>query len=317
MNQPKVLVTSRSFAGHDSAPIRLMEEHGLEVIRVLAGEQSVEEQLETLLPQSVGVIAGLEPYPRALLEKCKDLKIISRYGVGYDKVDVDAARELGICVSITPGANEDSVADLAFALMLGSARHVAFSDQTLRAGKEKRPVGTEMWRKTLGVVGTGRIGKGVIRRAKGFDMEVLCYDVYPDEAFAREVGARYVTLEQLLRASDYISLHTPFTEETRNLISAEELAMMKPSAVLVNTARGGIVDEEALYQALKNGHIAAAALDAMVFEPPCDSPLLTLDNFIATSHLGATTYDAVHKMSMMAAENLVQLLETGSCDHAL
>ena len=178
-------------------------------------------------------------------------------------------------------------------------------------------MGLEMWRKTIGVVGTGRIGKGVVRRARGFEMKVLCYDVYPDEAFAREQGAEYVPLDALLKEADFISLHTPLTPETRNLIGARELALMKPTAVLVNTARGGIVDEDALYAALKDRTIAAAGLDAMVYEPPVESPLLTLDNFTATSHFGATTYDAVHKMSMMAVENLIDIMEKGQCPYAL
>ena len=311
MDRPIVLVTSRSFASHDPRPVRLLEEHGFAVERIAAGEKSVEEQVRERLPHAVGVVAGLEPYPRDLLEQCKKLKVISRYGVGYDKVDVQAARELGVAVTITPGANEDSVADLAYALMLSACRNVAYSDRSLRAGEERRPMGLEMWRKTIGVVGTGRIGKGVVRRAKGFEMKVLCYDVYPDEAFAREQGAEYVPLDALLKDADFVSLHTPLTEGTRNLIGARELALMKPTAVLVNTARGGIVDEDALYAALKSRTIAAAGLDAMVYEPPVESPLLTLDNFTATSHFGATTYDAVHKMSMMAARNLIDVLETG------
>jgi len=317
MDRPKVLVTSRSFASKNAEPIRLLEEHGFEVVRIVAGEKSVEEQVREQLPGAVGVIAGLDRYDRDLLEKCKDLKVISRYGVGYDKVDVAAARELGIAVTITPGANENSVADLAYALMLSACRNVAYSDRTLRAGAEKRPMGMEMWQKTIGVVGTGRIGKGVIRRAKGFEMKVLCYDVYPDEAFAKEQGAAYVPLDELLKQSDFISLHTPLTEKTRNMIGQRELKLMKPTAVLVNTARGGIVDEQALYEALKAGTIAAAGLDAMVFEPPVESPLLTLDNFVATSHFGGTTDDAVHKMSMMAVENLIAVIETGSSPYAL
>ena len=317
MTRPKVLATSRSFASHNPEPIRLLEEHGFEVVRITAGEKSVAEQLQEQLPGAVGVIAGLEPYDRALLEKCKALKVISRYGVGYDKVDVAAAKELGITVTITPGANEDSVADLAWALMLCACRSVAWSDRTLRSGQEKRLTGMEMWRKTLGVVGTGRIGKGVIRRARGFEMKVLCYDVSPDKAFAEEQGAEYVPLDTLLKEADFVSLHTPLTTETRNLIGARELALMKSTAVLVNTARGGIVDEDALYEALKNHTIAAAGLDAMVYEPPVESPLLTLDNFTATSHFGATTYDAIHKMSMMAARNLIDVLETGHSPCAL
>lgn len=307
----------RSFAAHSREPIELLEQHGFEVVRITAGEKSVAVQIQEQLPGAVGVIAGLEPYDKALLERCPDLKVISRYGVGYDKVDVAAAQALGITVTITPGANEDSVADLAYALMLGACRNVAYSDRMLRSGKEERPMGVEMWRKTIGVVGTGRIGKGVVRRAKGFDMKVLCYDVYPDEAFAKAEGAEYVPLDTLLKEADFISLHTPLTEGTRNMIGSRELELMKPTAVLVNTARGGIVDEDALYTALKERNIASAGLDAMVFEPPVESPLLTLDNFVATSHFGATTYDAGHKMSMMAVQNLIDVIETGNCPYSL
>ena len=313
MDRPIVLVTSRSFASHDPRPVRLLEEHGFAVERIAAGEKSVEEQVRERLPHAVGVVAGLEPYPRDLLEQCKKLKVISRYGVGYDKVDVQAARELGVAVTITPGANEDSVADLAYALMLSACRNVAYSDRSLRAGEERRPMGLEMWRKTIGVVGTGRIGKGVVRRARGFEMKVLCYDVYPDEAFAREQGAEYVPLDALLKEADFISLHTPLTPETRNLIGARELALMKPTAVLVNTARGGIVDEAALYEALKSGQIRGAALDATVVEPPCDSPLTELPNCILTPHAGAATAEASSKMSLMAAQNALDVLQSGGC----
>lgn len=144
MDRPIVLATSRSFASHDPRPIQLLEEHGFAVERIVAGEKSVEEQVRERLPHAVGVVAGLEPYPRDLLEQCKDLKVISRYGVGYDKVDVQAAHDLGIAVTITPGANEDSVADLAYALMLSACRNVAYSDRKLRSGEEKRPMGLEM-----------------------------------------------------------------------------------------------------------------------------------------------------------------------------
>ena len=236
--------------------------------------------------------------------------------MGYDKVDVAAARELGILVSITPGANSNSVADLAMALMLAAARHVCPMDAAIRAGQNSKPTtGVEMWGKTLGVVGTGRIGKGVIQRAAGFQMKVLANDAYPDQAFVEAHNGTYTDLDTLFRESDFITLHAPYTEETKNMVDSRRLKEMKSTAVLVNTARGGIVDEEALYQALKEGEIGAAALDATLVEPACGSPLATLPNCILTPHAGAATYEAGRNMGMLAAQNVLDVLTTGTCPH--
>jgi D-3-phosphoglycerate dehydrogenase len=171
-----------------------------------------------------------------------------------------------------------------------------------------------MWKKTLGVIGTGRIGKGLARRAIGFSMNILAYDPYPDTSFAQQVGLTYCSLDKLLRESDFISIHCPLTDETRSLIGAAEFAVMKPTAVLVNTARGGIVDEEALYNALVQKKIAAAALDVTVQDPPTGSPLLGLDNCIITPHIGGYTRDAVLNMGMLAARNLIAVLKGEPCE---
>ena len=309
-----VLATPRSFAKNDDAPIRLLEEQGCTVIRLPMNGGDLQTQLLEHLPQADAVIAGLEPYTRSMLESAKKLKIISRYGVGYDKVDLDAARALGIKVSITPGANSDSVADLAMTRMLAAARNVCPMDAAIRAGGPDKPItGVEMWNKTLGVVGTGRIGKGVIQRASGFQMKVLANDAYPDPAFVEAHNGKYVDLDTLFRESDFITLHAPLTEETRNMVDARRLAEMKPRAVLVNTARGGIVDEDALYQALKEGQIGAAALDATVVEPACGSPLASLPNCILTPHAGAATYEAGYNMGMLAAQNVLDVLSGREC----
>lgn len=312
MKKYKVLVTARSFAKVDKSPIELLEKHGCQVVRLTQEQGDIRQQLADQLPQADAIIAGLEVYDKELLGRAEKLKVISRYGVGYDKVDVNACSEKNIAVTITPGANEDSVADMAITLMLSAARNVCIMDRSIKEGKQVRPTGVEMWRKTLGVVGTGRIGKGVIKRARGFEMKVLCYDMYPDEKFAAEYGAQYVDFDTLVKESDFISLHTPFNEQTKNLFGEQQFKQMKNTAVLVNTARGGIIDEAALYKALKDGEIAAAGLDATVAEPPYGNPLLELANFTVSPHIGATTYDAIHKMSMMAAENIIDVLETGN-----
>lgn len=313
MAKYKVLVTARSFGTADSKALELLEANGCEVKKLVAADGPIPEQLKKELPTADAVIAGLEDYDRELIESAKNLKVISRYGVGYDKVDVAAAHDNHIAVTITPGANGDSVADMAMALMLDCARNVTVMDNGIKGRNQVRPQGLEMWEKTLGVVGAGRIGKGVAKRCTGFNMKILCYDQYQDEAFKKECHAEYVDLDTLIRESDFITIHSPLTPETKNMFSTEQFRAMKKEAILVNTARGGIVDEEALYEALKSGEIRAAGLDATVDEPPYDSLLCTLSNCILTPHAGAATKEASSKMSLMAAQNAVDILTGGTC----
>lgn len=314
MKKYRVLATPRSFAKSDPAPIRLLEENGCEVIRLPAGGHSLEEELSSALPEADAVIAGLEAYDEKLLSRGKKLRLISRYGVGYDKIDLRAAKERGILVTNTPGANSDSVADFTFALMLSAARNVSGMDAAIRAGRSEKPTsGLEVWGKTIGVIGTGRIGKGVIQRASGFQMKILANDAYPDQEFLGRFGGRYVDCDTIFREADYITLHAPLTEQTRNLVDARALSMMKPTAILINAARGGIVDETALYAALKEHRIHAAALDATEIEPACGSPLATLDNCILTPHAGAATREASLKMGLLAAQNVIDVLTGKDC----
>ena len=292
MGKYKVIVTARSFAKADDQALRLLEEHDCDVVRLVAGVATFDEQIKEEIAAADAVIAGLDEYSKELIDLAGKLKVISRYGVGYDKVDVEAADRKGILVTITPGANGDSVADLAVTLMLDAARNVAAMDAAMKGRAQARPQGVEMWQKTLGVIGTGRIGQGVARRCKGFDMKILCYDIYENEAFKKECNAKYVDLSTLLKESDFITIHSPLTPETKDMIGAREFDMMKNDAVIVNTARGGIINEEALYEALKSGSIRGAGLDATVDEPPYDSPLMTLPNCILTPHAGAATKEA-------------------------
>jgi D-3-phosphoglycerate dehydrogenase len=308
MSKYTILVTARSFAQTNPEPQKLLEDAGCEVARV-----SDMKELPGRLRDADGVIAGLEPYTADMLRGALKLRIISRYGVGYDAIDLDAAKEAGVRVAVTPGANSDSVADLAVTLLLTAARHVPYMDASIKAGDQKRPAGVEMWRKTLGVVGTGRIGKGVIKRLSGFEMNFLCYDTYKDDAFLAAYQGHYVDLDTLLRESDFITLHSPLTDETRHMIGEAQFKMMKKRAILVNTARGGIIDEDALYRALKDGEIGAAALDATIEEPPYNSPLCALPNCVLTPHAGAATVEAAYNMGMLASKNLLDVLNTGTC----
>ncbi len=313
-----VLVTARSFGNSDEKAWQLLHAHGCEVRPIQATEgKSVLMQLHEQIADADGIIAGLEVYDKPLLSKANKLKVISRYGVGYDAIDVEYARERDIKVTITPGANGDSVAELAVTLLLSAARHVPYMDQQMKKGETKRPLGVQMFRKTLGIVGTGRIGALVVKRCKGFEMEVLCHDVYENEELKREYKATYVDFTTLVQQSDFISIHTPLTEETRNLFDAKTFAMMKPHSVLVNTARGGIIDEDALAVALENGLIGAAALDVSSSDHPEKGPLSNIPSCILTPHAGAATYEASSTMSLMASQNLIDVLEGCECKYCI
>jgi len=229
-----------------------------------------------------------------IIEKADKLKIIGRAGVGVDNVDVTAATKKGIIVMNAPGGNTISTCEQAFALILAAARNIPAAHISLKNKKWERSKfkGTELYSKTLGVVGLGRIGKEVAKRALTFGMEVLVYDPFVTQEMAERAGVKLSSLEEILKKADFITVHTPLTEQTKGIISKKEFSMMKPKAFVVNCARGGVVDEDALYEALKAKKIAGAALDVFSKEPPLDSKLLELDNIIVTPHLGASTEEA-------------------------
>lgn len=234
------------------------------------------------------------------------LKVVARAGVGLDNVDVKAATQGGVMVVNAPTSNIVSAAELAVALMLAAARHVAPASAALKAGEWKRSryTGIELYEKTVGIVGLGRIGVLVAQRLSAFGMKVIAYDPYVQAGRAAQMGVRMVTLDELLEHSDFASVHLPKTPETLGLIGEAELARVKPSLVLVNAARGGIVDEHALYIALKEGRIAAAGLDVFTSEPCTDSPLFEFENVVATPHLGASTDEAQEKAGVAVARSV-------------
>ena len=303
-----VLVASRSFGRNCPEVLDAMREAGCVFLPNDLERAPTEEELIARIGDAQVLISGTEPVTARVLDAAPSLKVISKHGVGYENVDLDAARSRGIPVAIAGGAISDSVADMALALLLALARQVPQGDASVHAGQWKRFVGPELRGKTLGIVGLGQIGKGVARRAKGFGLSLLATDAYPDEAFAASWGVEYVLLEDLLRRSDFVSLHAPVTPETRGLIGAARLALMKPSALLINTARGELVDEAALYEALRAGRLGGAATDVFVHEPPGDSPLLTLPNFLATPHSAGQTPEGLRRMGEITAENVLRVL---------
>ena len=243
------------------------------------------------------------------------LKIISNYAVGFDNIDVRAATARGIPVTNTPGVLTDAVAEHTFALMMAVARRIPESDQFMRQGKYKRwkpmlLLGTELKGKTLGIVGLGRIGAGVAERAgKGMGMKVIYYDVQRNLKFEKEYRARYVSIKDLLKQSDFVSIHVPLLPSTRHLIGKKELALMKKTAYLINTSRGQVIDEKALVQALNNRSIAGAGLDVYEFEPNLTEGLTKLKNAVLTPHTASATIEARTAMSELAAQNIIDVFQ--------
>lgn len=246
-----------------------------------------------------------------VIEAGERLRVISNYAVGYNNIDVAAATARRILVCNTPGVLTETTADLAWALLMAAARRVVEGDRYLRAGKWRSwspqlMLGQDVHGATLGIVGFGRIGQAVARRARGFAMRILYTDVEQKAEAAREVGAEFVDLGSLLATADFVSVHTPLTEETRYLIGEKELALMKPTAVLINTARGSVVDERAVADALREGRLFAAGLDVFESEPPApDEPVLQLEKAVVLPHIASASVATRTRMAMMAAENLL------------
>lgn len=312
MSRFKVVVTSRSFGSiSDKAP-RILEGAGCEIVRVPG--PLAPEDLATALADADGAIVGVDLVNANVLASAPKLKVVSKHGAGVDNIDVAAATERGIAVTNVPAANSDAVADLTIGMMLAIARKVPQADKSVRAGEWKRFYGSGVWGKTMGIIGFGAIGRAVARRARGFNMRILAYDVMPSQEAAKEIGVELADLDTILREADYVSIHVPLTPGTRNLIDARRLGTMKESAYLINMARGGVVSEADLAQALKDKIIAGAAVDVYEEEPPAeDHPFFGLDNVVVTPHMAAYTDDAIDNMSIGSAQNTVDVLTGAPC----
>ena len=301
----KVLVVPSLLADRRSAYLDHLEAAGLEVLRSPLGRPYGEAELIEGLRGVFATIAGIEPYTERVLREAPDLEVIARFGVGYDQIDVPAATRHGVYVAMAFGANHETVADLALALMGAVARNLVVYHQRVAAGGwgwEFRP---GLWRATVGIVGLGRIGRAVARRCRAYEMRILAHDVVPDEAYARSHGIELTSLEQLLTESDFVTLHAPHTPETDRLMNDARFRIMKPAAFLINTARGGLVDEAALHEALVTGQIAGAGLDVFRREPPTDSPLLHLDNVVLTPHAAGSDLAAEAAAGRCSVESIL------------
>jgi D-3-phosphoglycerate dehydrogenase len=281
----KVLVLVNQLQGRPAPYLDRLRKAGFEIAFSGLDRLATEEELIKMIPGVFATMAGGEPYTERVFDAAKDLKLVARFGVGYDQVNVPAATRHNVPVAMAFGSNHESVADGAFTLLAATACNLPWQSNLVRAGGWAVDFHPGIWKKTLGIIGIGRIGKALARRAaRGFDMRVLAYDPKPDVAWAKENNIELVDIKTLLNNSDFVSLHIPHVKENENFMNAEKLAMMKPTAFLINTARGALVDEDALLAALKNKTIAGAGLDVFKKEPPVGSPLLKLENVVFLPH---------------------------------
>ena len=292
---------------HTYAP--LLEEH-FELVYPKRVAQMTEAELLEQLPGCVASLAGSEPYTRKVIEAAAKagLKVLGRAGVGYDAVDVQACTDHGIAVTYAPGTNHEAVAEHALLLMLALSKSLFMQHEKMKAGGWPRIAQQPLRGRTLGVIGLGRTGSAVALRAKAFGMPVIACDPYVDGVLAKSHGIAMHSLEEVLRSADIVSLHVPLTTETKDMINARTIDFMKSTAYLINTARGEVVDETALYDALKSKRIAAAGIDVFVQEPPKNSPLLTLDNIILTAHTAGVDLRSREDMAHVGALGIAKLL---------
>ena len=304
-----LLVTPTSYGKNDPRLKTELESLVGRVIYNPTGKPLTSAEVAKLLPGVDGYIAGLDGIDRSALAAADRLRVIARYGVGVDSVDLKAASDKRIVVTNTPGANSISVAELAIALMLALVRQIPEAVTASRQGKFPRLSGVSLEGKTVGILGLGAIGKALAVRLAAFGCQLLAYDPFPNLAFAAEHGVTFLPVDEILPQADFVSLHLPLLPDTQRMVDAAFLGKMKQGAYLINTARGEIIDEAALLEALNSGRLRGAALDAFAVEPPDPAhPLLALPQVIATPHLGAQTDGATNNMGWMALEDCLAVL---------
>jgi D-3-phosphoglycerate dehydrogenase len=302
-----VLISTSSFAQSERAPLDLLEAAGMTVALNPYGRKLKKDESAALMQDIVGLIAGTETLDRSILNSAPHLRVISRVGTGIDNIDLDAARELGIAVYNTPDAVVDAVAELTIAGMLDLSRHISRTDRNIRSGNFEKRMGTLLRGKTVGIIGLGRVGKQVARLLQPFRVNILAADVVRDNNFAREYDIEYAPLDEVICSADILTLHLTYSPEVEHLLNRKRLLACKPGALIVNCARGGLIDEAALYEVLRSGHLGGAYMDAFEQEP-YSGALRELDNVLMTAHMGSYAAECRAQMEMEAAQNLVNHL---------
>jgi D-3-phosphoglycerate dehydrogenase len=306
----KVLITPRGFANYGLDQVKYIESKGLSVHYNNTGKAYTKEEFHKLAADADAIIVGVDIIDRELIDKCPKLKVICKFGVGTDNIDLDCAKEKGIFVGRTVGSNSKAVAEHVLALMFADAKNIYSTFKEVKEHLWNKPTGQEVSGKTLGIIGFGIIGKNIATFANGLAMKIYAYDTFEiTDEVAKEYHVEKKSFEEIISESDYISLHVPLLDSTKNMISTEEFKKMKRNACVINAARGGIVDEDALYEALVNKKIRSAYFDVYSSEPPAtDDKLITLDNFFLTPHTAARTVESEERTCQMSTEIIVEHL---------
>ena len=306
----EILITTSSFGKQDSGLLQILSENRFSYKLNPHARKLTESEVSELIEQHqpVGMVAGVEPLTRQVLEKAKNLKVISRAGIGMDAVDLQAAKDLGIVVTNTPDAPTISVSELTLGMILSLLRSIHISDASIRCDEWARPMGNLLHGKTVGLIGCGRIGSYLARLLSSFGCIILGYDSFIDKSDKFSL----VSLERILSDADIVSLHIPYNQENHHFINAERIQNMKKGALLINAARGGLIDENALYNALSSGHLGGAALDCFEDEP-YTGKLKNLDNVLLTAHIGSYAQEGRVMMENQAVENLLRELKKAGC----
>ena len=314
----KILITPTSLKPDLNSPaMKKLRSFSEKLVFNPIGKPLSEDDLIPLLKDCDGCIAGLDNFTAKVIESAPKLKVISRYGVGVDQVDLAAAKAKNIIVCNTPGANTQAVADLTFALLLATARKVPILDKKTRDGQWPRSNGIELYGKTLGILGLGAIGKAVAHRASGFSMKIISYDPYIDREYAESNNITSADFDTVIAEADFLSLHCPLATETKHIISADVMKSMKKGTFIINTARGGLIDEDAAYEFLKSGHLGGMGLDVYEIEPPTKSPLFELENVVLAPHTASHTAEAIEAMASMSVQNLIDVLSGKDCQYTV
>jgi len=310
----KILVTPTSMRpDNPTDALKTLQAFSEDLVFNPAGKPLTEQELIPLLQDCDAYLAGLDFVTDKVIAACPNLKVISRYGAGFDRVDISAAKAAGIPVTNTPGVNAEAVGELAFGLILSLARRIPYLNNQTRTGEWVRSTGMELKDKTIGIFGLGAIGKVVARCAQGFGMDVIAYDPFINKDYCQKNNIKSCSREDVLKRANVISLHLPLNDETKNYINRDTIAMMPDNSIIVNTSRGGIIDEDDAYEALKSGKLLGLGLDAFAIEPPVGSPLFDLDNVVVTPHTGAHTKEATQNMAIASVQNLIDILSGNDC----
>jgi len=307
-NSKKVLITTVPFGEKDKTPIRLLESNDITYVINPLNKKLTETELESLVSDFDVIIAGTEQITEKVMNKAKNLKMISRVGIGLDSVDLLTAKKKGISVSYTPDAPAPAVAELTIGMMLTLLRSVHVSNSQMHAGQWHRFFGRRLSNVTIGVIGVGRIGKGVIKHLQGFGgPRILTNDINPDQQFIDKYGLEWEEKEYIYKHADIVSLHLPLTSKTKDMVRKRHLLSMKRDAIVINTSRGGIINEKDLYDVMQSDHLSGAAIDVFD-EEPYDGPLKEIERCLLTAHMGSMSIDCRTRMEIEATEEVVRFL---------